>query len=170
MMRDARKNVLGASLLMVAVACVEDEGGQIVEVSTSECASGRKWVGGDEESPLMHPGRDCDGCHADEDEGPRFHVGGTVYSQIREPDDCLGVEGVTVEITDAMMREFSLVSNEAGNFYLEVEEAQVEFPISVRAIRADRSIAMTAMQTTGRCATCHTQMGANMAPGRIIVP
>jgi hypothetical protein len=118
----------------------------------------------------MHPGRDCDGCHAEDGEGPRLHIGGTVYAQISEPDDCLGMEGVTIEIADASGQTFSLVTNRAGNFYLEAEEATVTFPISARAIHGDRSIGMVAMQTTGRCATCHTPMGANMAPGRIIVP
>jgi hypothetical protein len=145
----------------------EHEGGI---VDASECASGRRWVGGDEESPLMHPGRDCDGCHAQEDEGPRFHVAGTVYAQVHEPDDCLGLEGVTVEITDASGRELTLLTNSAGNFYLEAEQTAVDFPISASVSRGEHTIAMTAMQTTGRCATCHTEMGANMAPGRIIVP
>lgn len=156
--------------LTVVVAVAACEGGpSIDEVPVSECASGKKWSGGNAESPLMHPGRDCDGCHRSEGEGPRFAVAGTVYSLPDEPDDCFGVEGVDVEITDATGKVWLLETNEAGNFYLSAS-AGIEAPYMARVLDGDLERVMATAQTDGQCATCHTQTGANNAPGRVLAP
>lgn len=144
-----------------------DDGGEIVEVSVDECHSGRKWIGGNEESRLMRPGGDCIGCHTAEDEGPRYLVAGTVYELPDEPDDCLGVEGVTVEITDADGAMWSLTTNEAGNFYISPGDGPIAMPYQAQIVLGQTVLPMATHQSEGSCASCHTQAGENQAIGRI---
>ena len=149
----------------------EDEGGgHVAEVSTDECSSGRKWVGGDEESSLMHPGGDCVGCHTREGEGPRYLAAGTIYAAVDEADDCFGVAGATVEITDAEGAVWSLTTNDAGNFWIDRDEGPLAFPFRAKVVLDGTEIAMVTPQSEGSCASCHTQTGANQAVGRIFVP
>jgi hypothetical protein len=64
----------------------------------------------------MHPGTDCIGCHGAEDEGPQFSVAGTVMGDLADPDDCHGIEGVVVQVTDAEGLVHEMVTNAPGNF------------------------------------------------------
>jgi hypothetical protein len=158
-----------AALLTLVVGCTEseeDEGGG--SVADARCATGLRWAGGDAESPLMHPGADCIGCHSS-DEGPGFVVAGTVQAAIDDPTDCYGVPGATVTITDSTGRAVSTVSNDAGNFYI-AERDPLVMPISALVELDGRQRTMTATQMTGACASCHTATGANGAPGRILAP
>jgi len=134
------------------------------------CSTNSAWTGGDEESPLMHPGGDCIGCHASEGEGPRFLLAGTVMNAFKDDTDCNGTAGVTVEITDATSKVFTLTTNKAGNFYLPVFDGPLVMPFKAKVLRDGRERAMTAPQSNGACATCHTAVGANGAPGRILAP
>lgn len=164
-------------LLPVALAlwaCESDESdesddGLVVEVPEQECASGLRWVGGDEESPRMHPGGDCIGCHESRGEGPRYLVAGTVYELLDEPDDCFGIEGATVEITDDDGQVWSLPTNAAGNFYLPQSEGPLAFPYVAAVILDGRRVEMLSRQSSGRCATCHTATGRQGAFGRVVV-
>ncbi len=100
----------------------------------------------------------CISCHA-RGEGPRFLAAGTVYQQLDEPDDCYGVKGVVVQLTDAKNKVYKMTSNAAGNFTLR-RGGPLAFPIG----------GMTAPQMTASCAACHTASGANGAPGRVVAP
>jgi len=142
----------------------EGEGGV---VSSSLCLSGKQWAGGDEESPLMHPGLDCITCHANEHEGPSYVAAGTVYGAYDEPDDCLGVAGVLVEIFDGDGAAFTTTTNDAGNFWIQQPIAP---PITARVTYEGQSLEMTTQQPLTNCASCHTATGANQAAGRIVVP
>lgn len=150
----------------------DDEGGAglVADVSTDECVSGRKWVGGNEESTLMRPGGDCIGCHAEEGEGPRYLVAGTVYQDVGEPDDCFGLAGATVEITDAEGSMWSLITNDAGNFWIDQDDGPVAFPFRAKVIHGDLELPMATEQSEGSCASCHTRTGENEAAGRIYIP
>jgi hypothetical protein len=148
----------------------EEEGGGMFEMATDECASGRKWVGGNEESPLMRPGSDCVGCHRDEGEGPLYLAAGTVYEALDEPDDCYGLEGATVEVTDADGTVWMLTTNAAGNFFIEPGDGPLVFPFTAKVTYDGAELPMATAQSDGNCNTCHTQMGANLAAGRIYVP
>jgi hypothetical protein len=130
------------------------------------CTSGKTWTGGNRESSLMHPGVACIACHAS-GEGPRFRIAGTVYPTGHEPDDCNGASAATVEVTDAAGNVSSLPVNAAGNFFT---QAAVAFPIHVAVVAGGMRRAMAGTPPTGDCNTCHTQDGANMAPGRIALP
>ncbi len=149
----------------------DDEGGaQVAEVSNQECVSGKKWVGGDEESPLMHPGGDCMGCHESRGEGPTYLVAGTVYELMAEPDECYGVDAVTVEIVDADGREWSLPTNDAGNFWLSEGDGPIALPYRAAVVSNGMRLEMATAQAQGNCASCHTAAGAQGAPGRVVAP
>jgi mono/diheme cytochrome c family protein len=118
----------------------------------------------------MHPGSDCIDCHTREGEGPRYLLAGTVYETLDAADDCFGLAGVTVEITDDAGMTWSLTTNDAGNFWIEPDEGPVTFPYRAKVIADGMEIVMATPQSEGACATCHTRTGANAAAGRIIGP
>ncbi|MEZ4446807.1 MAG: hypothetical protein R3B72_47450 [Polyangiaceae bacterium] len=162
---------LAPMLLALGVACGgegEEGEGALTDVSTDVCGSGLQWTGGDEESPLMHPGLDCIGCHADRGEGPSYEAAGTVYGAFGEADDCAGLEGVLVEITDANGTLHSATTNRAGNFF--IEDASIATPITAKVTRAGNSLEMVDPVPSANCPTCHTSSGANGASGRIVAP
>jgi hypothetical protein len=140
------------------------------------CTSGQTWTGGNSESPLMHPGRACIACHATAGDGvvardhghaPIFRVAGTVYPTGHEPDDCNGATGASVEVTDATGAVTKLPINAAGNFF---STAALPAPIHVAVVSGGKRRAMSGSPPTGDCNSCHTQAGANLAPGRIALP
>lgn len=138
------------------------------------CTSNQHWTGGDRESPNMHPGGACISCHTSGGgEGPRFTFAGTVFPSAHEPDDCNGLDGSSamaqVIITDASGSTFTLNVNSVGNFSYESRTAPV-MPYTAKVVSGGNERIMTAKQTTGDCNSCHTQDGANDAPGRIMAP
>lgn len=157
--------LLGLAAVTVFTACKED----IVDVSQDECASGRKWVGGNRESPLMHPGHDCVACHRGE--GPDFLLAGTVYPDggLSDANDCLGVEGASILIEGAGGEMYSLETNEAGNFWLSAG-TDLTFPARVTVEHGDAIREMVMDLPNGSCATCHSAQGASGAAGRIVIP
>ncbi|MFV8753986.1 hypothetical protein ACNOYE_25865 [Nannocystaceae bacterium ST9] len=162
-------------LLSLAGACVsgEEEGEDEASdegAANDQCLSGEAWVGGNAESPRMHPGRDCLGCHSDLGEAEEVKLGGTVYDGSNELDDCYGVEGVTLQITDSTSKVTELTSNAAGNFVLLAENGSITPPYSAKLIYEGRERMMVTMQTELSCNSCHTETGTNGAPGRILAP
>ena len=135
------------------------------------CTSGKTWTGGDRGSADMNPGAACIGCHASTlGEAPLFSIAGTLYPTIHEPDLCYGAPataGAQVVITGADGHTLTLSPTAAGNFY---SQTAVKTPYSAKVVTAGGERAMTATQTTGDCNSCHTQNGANNAPGRIMLP
>ena len=142
----------------------------VEDVPQSVCWSGKRWIGGKRGSEHMYPGRDCVGCHLDND-GPEFIFGGTVYdfvptsedqlNQYQSGEDCFGSEGVEVEITTGDGVLFAATTNEAGNFFFEGKQSDVVMPFQVRIIwtaRADGREITTPMATRpsyGGCGKCH---------------
>jgi hypothetical protein len=151
------------TLVLLATAC----GDSPSPPNPDECSTGEVWTGGNEESPLMHPGGDCIGCHESEGEGPHFTIAGTVMGDAAEPDDCYGVEGVTVRITGADEAVEEVVTNAAGNFFF---SGAVAFPYNIEIERGGVTGAMAAAQSEGSCGVCHTEIGENGAPGRVVAP
>lgn len=149
-----------------AVACVDE---LVEDVPEPVCFSGQRWIGGKHGHPDMYPGRDCVGCHEDND-GPQLVLGGTVYAYVvGRPDifaaqsgtDCFGMPGVTVRIRDDDEQVFDLVTNQAGNFYIEGDPHDFAKPFSaeVRWIADDGMERISPMYSThpqyGGCAHCH---------------
>jgi hypothetical protein len=137
------------------------------------CTSGRFWdvantYDGDEK---MNPGLACITCHA-ANEGPSFHVGGTVYPTLHENDRCYGVEAIgRVEVTDAEGRIYSAAINAYGNFRIDRSAGLMTFPIRAKVISSSGSVReMPIPAPHGNCNACHTEQGANGAPGRILAP
>jgi hypothetical protein len=127
------------------------------------------WTKGNHGSAEMNPGMACIACHATM-HGPDLTIAGTVYPTAHEPDLCFGADGtngVSVVITGADGRTITLTPTPSGNFHL---GAGVMMPFTAKVTYQGRERAMTAAQTTGDCNGCHTQAGANSAPGRITLP
>lgn len=160
-------------LLALTSACVPDVTEAPGDDSTpsEECVSGLAWIGGNEESPLMNPGRDCLGCHQELGvEQEEVVLAGTVFAGVNEPDDCFGMPGVTVQITDSTNTVFETVSNEAGNFILSSADGVITPPYSAKLLFEGRERKMGVMQSSLSCNSCHTQSGFEGAPGRILAP
>lgn len=148
------------------------------------CTSMQTWFGGNDGSGDMRPGAACISCHRSSGgEAPSFLIAGTVYPTAHEPDDCLGgtgmlgVGGVTVVITDANKQVVSIPVRTgsanrpgSGNFYLSTRVGTLTPPFSAKVTFMGRERAMNTAQDSGDCNSCHTQTGANGAPGRILLP
>lgn len=135
------------------------------------CTSMKNWTGGNNESPLMRPGGECISCHKMQGEGPTFAVAGTVFPTAHEPNDCNGVtsaSGATVVVTEANGTSHTLKVNNAGNFFLEVPN--FAYPYQAKVVYQGRERVMVEAQTSGDCNSCHTEAGAQKAPGRIFLP
>lgn len=134
------------------------------EVTKDVCHSEKRWVGGKRGSEEMYPGRDCVGCHLEND-GPEFVLGGTVYaylitdralhSQLQTGSDCFGLEGVTVRITDALEQVLELTTNRAGNFFVEGSPSNLAKPFRAEVEMGDIQRSMGTRPQYGGCARCH---------------
>lgn len=152
------------TLLLVFLACSDET----TEVVTKDvCYSEMRWVGGKRGSEEMFPGRDCVGCHLDND-GPQLAFGGTVYSFVLgTPDeyatlqtgtDCFGLEGVNVTVTDGTGQLYELTTNRAGNFFVEGDPRDFDKQaggFSVRLEYEGVTPQMTVFPRYGGCAHCH---------------
>ncbi|MEO8917524.1 MAG: hypothetical protein ABI488_08865 [Polyangiaceae bacterium] len=124
----------------------------------------------------MGPGRACNQCHADsnvasgENDAPIFGFAGTVYPTAHEPTDCIGAgsEGAEIVVTDANGQDWTQVVNETGNF--SEDGVGFAYPYTVKVRYQGRERAMLTPQLTGDCNSCHTEVGTNAAPGRILLP
>jgi hypothetical protein len=145
-----------------------DAGSDTVPNSPPTCTSGITWFLGDLGTDLMHPGRACIDCHTSKHKGPSLTVAGTVYPTTHEPDDCDGTSsGISVIITDAGGHTVTLQPNSVGNFR---SSTALQMPYTAKVVNGSRTRSMLTPQTTGDCNSCHTQNGANSAPGRIVAP
>lgn len=133
--------------------------------SPAVCSTNSEWSG--DEGPTMAPGGDCISCHAQEGEGPQFQIAGTVMQGVDDSENCNGIEGVTVQITGSDGKVLTLTTNSAGNFY---SASSVAVPFTAKVMKGGKERAMAAAQTSGNCASCHTDTGASGAPGRIQAP
>lgn len=132
------------------------------------CTKMTKWTRGNLGSADMNPGMACIKCHAG-NTGPLFSISGTVYPTAHEPDLCNGgVSGAQVVVTDKNGKDTTLtVRATSGNFYSVVS---IPTPFTAKVLYQGRTRAMNTPQTDGDCNKCHTQDGANGAPGRVLLP
>jgi len=127
----------------------------------------------------MYPGRDCVGCHIEND-GPQLMLGGTIYPyvetdlrQIPSPvtgeapavqtgEDCFGEPDQNIVITGADGQVFDLITNEAGNFFVEGNPEDLVKPFSavLNWTAKNGNKQTTRMAATfpsyGGCARCHS--------------
>jgi len=106
------------------------------------------------QGPEHRPGQPCVTCHHGSGPGePAFSLGGTIYV---DRDRALPLEGASVEFVDALERRRTATTNCAGNFYVEADDWQPQFPVWVEVRFGEESIVMeTLIQRDGACATCH---------------
>lgn len=137
------------------------------------CSSRTMWTDGDSASTLMRPGAACNACHLENGGAPVFVVAGTVYPTLHEPDDCYGAPGsdgaVVVRVNGSDGATIDLPVSTSGNFFAS-SSAGIVFPIFAEVVTDDGVLAMCGWQRDGDCNGCHTQQGANGAPGRVRLP
>ncbi len=135
------------------------------------CTSKKNWTGGNDGQATMNPGMACISCHKSSGgEAPVFAIAGTVYPTAHEPDLCYGANGTSgaqIVVIGADGTTQTLAPNSAGNFS---SSSSIKLPYQAKVVYMGRERAMVATQTTGDCNSCHTQSGANGAPGRILLP
>ncbi len=105
--------------------------------------------------PTHRPGQYCRACHGGSGPGkPEFSIAGTVYA-VR--DVANAQQGVTVTLTDATGAQRQTNSNEAGNFYISIDQWAPVFPVRVKldAPGADTKGMVTPIGRNGSCAFCH---------------
>jgi len=136
------------------------------------CTSKTTWNQGTNGSASMEPGQTCISCHAGTGgEAPQYVIAGTLYPTGHEPDNCNGVNGTTgarVVVTGNNGTSITLTPNSAGNFY---SSTALPPPYKAKVVNSsgiERVMSSTA--SSGDCNSCHTQSGANGAPGRITLP
>ena len=136
------------------------------------CTSNKTYGGGTDGGGSMYPGRACISCHGSSGgEAPKFVIAGTLYPTGHEPDSCNGVNGsngAKVVVTGSNGTIITLTPNSAGNFYSSTTLPPPYQAKVVNAAGVERVMSSTA--STGDCNSCHTQTGANGAPGRITMP
>ena len=173
--------IIGGSV--VASACADEPVEE--DVSKDVCYTGKRWVGERRGSPNMFPGRDCVGCHIEND-GPPLAVGGTLYPYVLQPGspglaaqtgtDCFGVEGVTITIEDANGQQFEVVTNEAGNFFVEGNPDDWDKPFNAfvswtnPATGVSQETAMFTTPSYGGCGRCHNPGAEAIPPGDGVNP
>lgn len=159
-MRFPISSVIAVALLSSCSTLTEDR------EPTADCVTGTHWVGGDTGHEEMHPGRDCVGCHREND-GPPLALGGTIYPLAGQAKDCYGEPGVTVLVKDANNKVFQFETNAAGNFYLEGDESLVAKPISmkIRWTAAAATTAAPAATTPAPAATAPLDQWVTVPPG-----
>jgi hypothetical protein len=158
--------VLGLGGAVLVFACNDET---VEEVDKEVCYTGMRWVGEKRGSPEMFPGRDCVGCHIDND-GPPLAIGGTIYPyvlgapdifDVQSGEDCFGVEGVAVTIEDGDGLVLELTTNRAGNFFVEGNPDDFVKPFTVQidwingADGLPRTNTMFTQPSYGGCGRCH---------------
>lgn len=155
-------------------------GNDVALNASPTCTSKSTWKGGNRESELMNPGMACIDCHSS-GEGPTFTIAGTIYPTGHEPDRCNGkaidangnaVGTVKVQVLDATGKKVAEATpNSVGNFYLSRRDlAAIPKGGKVQVVSSTGTRAMGDTPSSGDCNSCHTQNGANDAPGRIVYP
>jgi len=137
------------------------------------CASGKMWDPSATSTAQMNPGQACRACHKTQASQFNYFFMGTVFPAFHEKDLCISPPppGAKVEILNAMGEvTMTLTPNAAGNFMSSAVAAGVPVPYSARLVANGLARSMNALQTDGDCNKCHTEQGAEGAPGRLVWP
>lgn len=159
------------------------------------CLGGTTWTLGNRANENMNPGWACQSCHdgqnvagqnaggVSQPERSYFFMG-TVFRGPNERDLCnAGLTGtVEIEITGADGNPITTMRARegSGNFFSDGElprsnrllmsNATLSLPYTAK-VRANGMVReMRTPQMSGDCNVCHTERGAQLAPGRIVSP
>jgi hypothetical protein len=124
------------------------------------------------DGPTMRPGENCLQCHGGVPSGGQhgssakaWSFAGTVYQAVDAPAGG-GVEGATVDVTDAGGQSISVRSNLVGNFY---SAESMTPPLQACVEFNGVSRCMIEPAPHGACNYCHALAPLGGAPGRIVV-
>lgn len=149
------------------------DAGDAGDFTTPRCSSDKFWTSGPP-GATMWPGKACISCHEELADRPVIQIGGTVYPSLHEPAGCFGIAGdgaTAVVVTDAVGRMEKLVVGPTGNFSLDIAfTRRLVMPLHVKVVRNGVERKMFSALSSGNCNSCHTEQGANGAPGRIMAP
>lgn len=157
-------------------SCTGDAGSPLADDPLNAdptCTSNTTWKNGTRGSASMEPGLACIGCHATTGgEAPTFTIAGTLYPTGHEPDNCNGASGQStgakIVVTGNNGSSLTLTPNSVGNFFT---TTSLPPPYKAKVVSASGSErVMSGTASSGDCNSCHTQNGAQNAPGRITLP
>lgn len=138
------------------------------------CTSRMYWTQGNLGSLKMTPGQPCIACHVSMDVGLADTAAGTVYATGHEPDDCNGaaldgpsIDTASIELVDANGAVVTVPVDAVGNF---LTQANFALPYMTKVLYDGRERAAQTPHLSGDCNLCHTQYGAQGAPGRVVLP
>jgi hypothetical protein len=118
--------------------------------------------------PDHRPGQPCLTCHGGL--GPakqQFSIGGTVYAVQGQSAPAVGA---TVLIEDFTGAVDTAQSNEAGNFYIQVQEWQPTYPILPQVTLGSVNQQMTThVGRDGSCGDCHQNPAGPTSAGLIYI-
>lgn len=108
--------------------------------------------------PLHRPGQRCTTCHGPDGPGsPEWSVAGTIFAVDGQSQPEVGAR---VIVTDRLGAERTLVTNAAGNFYVDRKEWDPSFPIRVQVESQGITRGMdTSIGRDGGCGRCHRGVG-----------
>lgn len=152
---------------VLAALCLTACGDLSETVDASVCQSKERWVAETTGHEEMLPGHACMTCHNGLTQAPRFSLGGTVFASDPQSDDCYGLEGAQVVVTDAVGVEHKFDSNRSGNFF-SIEGLEV--PYTAKLVFNGVETPMITPQTNGDCNSCHRQGGMAVLRIRPINP
>ncbi len=111
--------------------------------------------------PLHRPGQPCLACH--DGTGPAALAFGTAGTVFQDANVTIAMASATVTLTDAAGTVTPLLTNCAGNFYIEAVDWAPIFPVHVNVSWGNVSTEMLShMGKETSCAQCHT--GDIMSP------
>lgn len=141
--------------------------------AATTCASQEYWMEAAAPSVLMSPGLACRECHKTDADTFNYFFMGTVFPSFHEEDLCNSPPpaGAKVELLDEQGNvTLTLTPNAAGNFMSSAVVPGVPLPYRARLVANGLARSMTTKQTDGDCNKCHTEQGAEGAPGRLVWP
>ena len=148
--------------------------GEPVGPAPTICSSNAKWPLGAEKDPDMNPGLACRSCHLNVKPERAFFFMGTAFPTLHEEDRCFSIVpvGTRVEIIDRNGRvALTMPVRARGNFFSDATTTNIALPFTARVITPSGAVSqMMTPQMTGDCNSCHTEQGANGAPGRVLLP
>ena len=143
------------------------------------CPSNSTYKGGENDN--MEPGNACITCHSQQG-GPTYKFAGTVFRNLITETGCNSSGGAasvvppetyTIELTDSTGKVITTKTfNPSGNFHISNKQAGTfTMPYKARVIDSTgKARKMIGAQSDGNCNSCHTAVGVNDAPGRIVAP
>lgn len=142
-----------ALLVVLAAACYDP-------VHKDDVASLGDEAPGVPEGPLHRPGQHCTTCHGGDGPGsPEWSIAGTVFAVKGQTTPEVEAQ---VTVTDRLGRQYFLTTNAVGNFYVDKEIWNPEFPVSVSVQSQGILKAMTTtIGRDGGCGACHRGVGDN---------